>query len=64
MLRHKYHAKDASTARQSTILAMHGVRWAALDWIPGWKPSKRTVLDFMHGIYLGTYNCYIVENLN
>ncbi|KAF9060780.1 hypothetical protein BDP27DRAFT_1385475 [Rhodocollybia butyracea] len=26
------------------------------DWIPGWRPSKQTVLDFMHAIYLGA-NC-------
>lgn len=53
MLRQKYHAKDASVARQSTILAMYGVRWAALDWIPGWRPATCTALDFMHCIYLG-----------
>lgn len=59
MLKQKYLSKDASIARQNTILRNHGVRWSCLDWIPGWRPSMQTALDFMHCIYLGTYCCLL-----
>ncbi|KAE9404131.1 hypothetical protein BT96DRAFT_989625 [Gymnopus androsaceus JB14] len=53
MLKQKFYSKDAPIPRQSTILKNHGVRFSAFDWIPGWRPSRQTALDFMHCIYLG-----------
>ncbi|EAU86909.2 hypothetical protein CC1G_10800 [Coprinopsis cinerea okayama7 len=53
LLKHKFHSRDAVPARQATINENHGVRWAAFDWIPGWKPAKQTALDFMHCVFLG-----------
>jgi hypothetical protein len=53
MLKQKYYAKDSSAQRQSAILKNHGVCWSALDWLPGWRPSKQTALDFMHAVFLG-----------
>jgi hypothetical protein len=53
MLKQKFYSKDAPVQRQSNILASHGVRFSALDWIPGWRPSLQTALDFMHCLFLG-----------
>ena len=55
MLKQKFYHKDAPTQRRNNILANHGVRFAALDYIPGWRPSQQTALDFMHAIFLSTY---------
>ncbi|KAF8968992.1 hypothetical protein BDZ97DRAFT_1754924 [Flammula alnicola] len=52
-LKQKFYSKDAPLPRQAAILKNHGVQWSALDWIPGWRPSKQTPLDFMHCIFLG-----------
>ncbi|KIK71709.1 hypothetical protein GYMLUDRAFT_66805 [Collybiopsis luxurians FD-317 M1] len=51
----KFPARDdfEMLKQKSTILKNHGVRWSALDWIPGWRPALQMVLDFMHCIYLG-----------
>lgn len=53
MLKQKFYFKNAPTRRQTSILANHGVRFSVLDYIPGWRPSLMTALDFMHCIYLG-----------
>ncbi|KAJ3845821.1 hypothetical protein EV368DRAFT_77177 [Lentinula lateritia] len=53
MLKQKLYAKDALVPRQSAILKNHGVHFSAFDWIPGWRPSKQTALDFMHCMFLG-----------
>ena len=53
MLKQKFYSKDAPLPRQNTILSAHGVRFAALDWLPGWLPSRKTALDWMHCIFLG-----------
>jgi len=58
MLKQKYYSRDAPIPRQNTILTHHGVRWASLDLIPGWRPSRQTALDFMHCIFLGTPSLY------
>jgi hypothetical protein len=55
MLKQKFYHKDSPPQRQTTILAQHGVRWSALDWIPGWRPSTQTALDFMHAVFLGKF---------
>lgn len=53
MLKQKFYSKDAPPARCKNILDNHGVRFCAMDRIPGWRPSRQTVLDFMHAMFLG-----------
>ncbi|KAG1734770.1 hypothetical protein EDD22DRAFT_852445 [Suillus occidentalis] len=53
MLRQSFYSKDATQARQDAILKDFGVRWSILNLISGWLPSKKSVLDFMHAIFLG-----------
>ncbi|KAG1888658.1 hypothetical protein F4604DRAFT_1877216 [Suillus subluteus] len=48
-----FYSKDATQARQDAILKDFGVRWSILNLISGWLPSKKSVLDFMHAIFLG-----------
>ncbi|KAJ3512148.1 hypothetical protein NMY22_g15420 [Coprinellus aureogranulatus] len=50
---HKYHSRKAPPLQQAHILKNKGVRWSALDWLPGWRPCKQAALDFMHCIFLG-----------
>lgn len=53
LLRQKFRSKDAGPQRQDDINNRYGVRFSAMDWIPGWTPSMQTPLDFMHCIFLG-----------
>ncbi|KAG2757569.1 hypothetical protein P692DRAFT_20711205 [Suillus brevipes Sb2] len=53
MLRQSFYSKDATPARQEAILRDHGVRFSILNVIPGWLPSRKSALDFMHCIFLG-----------
>ncbi|EIW77947.1 hypothetical protein CONPUDRAFT_61597 [Coniophora puteana RWD-64-598 SS2] len=53
LLRQALYSKDAPPARQDQILDDHGARFVTLDLIPGWLPKTKTVLDFMHCVYLG-----------
>ncbi|KAH9942644.1 hypothetical protein B0H21DRAFT_696303 [Amylocystis lapponica] len=53
MLKHAYRAKDAGPRRENTILRDYGVRWSIMNILSGWLPASKTVLDFMHNIFLG-----------
>ncbi|KAG2061047.1 hypothetical protein BDR06DRAFT_993204 [Suillus hirtellus] len=53
MLRQSFYSKDATPTRQEAILRDHGVRFSILNVIPGWLPSRKSALDFMHCIFLG-----------
>jgi len=53
----------AAPARQAQILHDHGIRWSVLNLIPDWKPSSKTVLDFMHNIFLGMITHFYKEVL-
>ncbi|KAG1810737.1 hypothetical protein EV424DRAFT_1571382, partial [Suillus variegatus] len=53
MLRQSFYSRDAGPARREAILRDHGVRWSILNLLSGWLPSKKSVLDFMHCIFLG-----------
>ncbi|KAG1737090.1 uncharacterized protein EDB91DRAFT_1249737 [Suillus paluster] len=53
MLHQSFYSRDAGPARQEAILRDHGVRWSILNLLSGWLPSKKSVLDFMHCIFLG-----------
>ena len=53
LLKHAFRSKNAGPQRQDAILCDHGVRWAAFNSISSWLPASKTVLDFMHNIFLG-----------
>ncbi|KAG1725027.1 hypothetical protein EDB19DRAFT_1897829 [Suillus lakei] len=53
MLRQSFYSRDATQACQDAILKDFGVQWSILNLILGWLPSKKSVLDFMHTIFLG-----------
>ena len=53
MLKHAFQSKNATAPRQNTILRDHGVRWSSINLLSDWLPSKKTVLDFMHNVFLG-----------
>ncbi|KAH9948903.1 hypothetical protein B0H21DRAFT_689267 [Amylocystis lapponica] len=53
MLKHAYRSKGVNPRRENAILRDHGVRWSSMNWLAGWLPSSKTVLDFMHNIFLG-----------
>ncbi|KAG0698529.1 hypothetical protein DFH29DRAFT_877950 [Suillus ampliporus] len=56
MLHQSFYSRDAGPARQEAILRDHGVRWSILNLLSGWLPSKKSVLDFMHCIFLDQIN--------
>jgi hypothetical protein len=53
MLKWAFKSKKSGRQRQEVILRDHGVRWAAFNVIPDWLPASKTVLDFMHNVFLG-----------
>ncbi|KAF5384411.1 hypothetical protein D9615_003304 [Tricholomella constricta] len=63
MLKHAFRSKVASLARQLTILRDHGVRWAAFNLLSDWLPASKTVLDFMHNVFLGLICHFYMEVL-
>jgi hypothetical protein len=56
MLKSAYRSKTAPPQRQDVILRDRGVRWAAFNVISDWLPASKTVLDFMHNIFLGMFD--------
>src|SRR5262249_938349 len=40
MLKQKYYHKDALLQRRNQIVTTHGVCFSALDYVPGWRPSR------------------------
>ncbi|KAG1731639.1 uncharacterized protein EDB91DRAFT_1084995 [Suillus paluster] len=65
MLRQSFYSKDATQARQDAILKDFGVRWSILNLILGWLPSKKSVLNFMHAIFLGIIShLFIIGGIN
>ncbi|RDB30064.1 hypothetical protein Hypma_014106 [Hypsizygus marmoreus] len=61
LLKHAFRSKDAAPGRQNTILRDHGVRWAIFNTISDWLPSSKTVLDFMHNVFLGLICHFFME---
>lgn len=60
LLRHAFASRDTSDARKSDILKNYGMRWSALNTIPGWLPRTKSPVDFMHNVFLGTLNKYVI----
>jgi hypothetical protein len=55
MLKFAFKCKTAPAQRQDVILRDRGVRWAGFNVISDWLPASKTVLDFMHNIFLGMF---------
>ena len=55
---HAYESKNAtSNAARKRILDAHGVRWSALNTIPGFMPVKGAPLDLMHNLLGASIYC-------
>ncbi|KAI0092819.1 hypothetical protein BDY19DRAFT_903565 [Irpex rosettiformis] len=52
-LKYKFQARDADADRREEIADIKGVRWSALDLLPGWLPAQNSPLEFMHSTFLG-----------
>lgn len=52
-MKQAFRSRNAPTARQTEIMNDYGIRWSALNLVSGWKPSRKTALDFMHNVFLG-----------
>ncbi|KZT29817.1 hypothetical protein NEOLEDRAFT_1055472 [Neolentinus lepideus HHB14362 ss-1] len=53
LLRQSFLSKDAQPRRQEQILNDYGIRWCIKNLLPGWLPSQKCALDFMHNVFLG-----------
>ncbi|KII92119.1 hypothetical protein PLICRDRAFT_461608 [Plicaturopsis crispa FD-325 SS-3] len=58
MLRRAFESRVSGAAHQLVLLRDYGVRWVTLNLLSGWLPSTKTVLDFMHNVFLGLI-CHI-----
>lgn len=49
-----YDIRNATSQRERDIFASsHGIRWSAMNELPGWMPFDSAPLDLMHNLYLG-----------
>lgn len=46
-------SREADKKEREEIANKKGVRWSALDELPGWMPAKNSPLEFMHATFLG-----------
>jgi hypothetical protein len=53
LLKAGFQARNAGKARRDVILKTSGARFSIVNVIPGWLPSTKSALDFMHCIFLG-----------
>ncbi|KAH9839027.1 uncharacterized protein C8Q71DRAFT_893893 [Rhodofomes roseus] len=51
-LKYAFRARDADADDREQIAEERGVRWSALDLIPGWMPARCSPPEFMHAGYL------------
>lgn len=56
-LKYAFRARDADPVTREEIAEERGIRWSALDILPGWSPVSDTPPDFMHAAYLGENAC-------
>jgi len=52
-LKYAFKARIATNDEQEQIANERGIRWSALDSLPGWLPGWDSPTDFMHAIFLG-----------
>ena len=51
--------RDCQSERErERLFRLHGIRWSALLDLPYWNPMVSTILDSMHGAYLGLSQTY------
>lgn len=51
-VKYAYRARYASHEVREEIAAQRGVRWSTLNELPGFLPSRDSLLDYMHMIFL------------
>jgi len=56
-----FQSRGAGKARQAVILKTAGARFSVMNTLPGWLPSTKSALDFMHCIFLGLLPLFICE---
>lgn len=56
-------ARDADQLERVEIADKRGVRWSALDELPGWLPARDTPGEFMHGTFLGEVK-HLVQDIH
>lgn len=59
--------RDSPTkAKREAIQSQHGIRWSELLRLPYWDPTRFTVLDAMHNLFLGEFqhHCREVWQMN
>ncbi|KAF9461452.1 hypothetical protein BDZ94DRAFT_1371533 [Collybia nuda] len=61
LLKHAFKSRGAGPQRQMVILRDRSVQWAIFNTISNWLPASKTVLDFMHNIFLGIICHFFME---
>jgi hypothetical protein len=52
-LKYAFRARHAEQDEREEIAEKKGVRWSALNKLPGWMPAQNSPLEFMHATFLG-----------
>ena len=52
-LKYAFKACTVTNDKQEQIANECGIRWSALDSLPGWLPGQDSPTDFMHAIFPG-----------
>jgi hypothetical protein len=48
-----YDIRGADVKERNKFAASHGIRWSAMNELPGWMTYSSAPLDLMHNLYLG-----------
>jgi hypothetical protein len=48
-----YDVRGADIKERDNFAASHGIRWSAMNELPGWMTYSSAPLDLMHNFYLG-----------
>jgi hypothetical protein len=51
-IKYSFRSRNADSATVDTIHENRGVHWSALNYLPGWMPARRSVIEFMHAVFL------------
>jgi hypothetical protein len=55
-IKYAYRSRNTDPDGADDIAARRGVRWSVIDELPDWFPSGKSVIEFMHCVYLCKYN--------
>ncbi|KIK44122.1 hypothetical protein CY34DRAFT_54623, partial [Suillus luteus UH-Slu-Lm8-n1] len=58
-IKYSFRSRNADSVTVDAIHENRGVRWSALNYLPGWMPARSSVIEFMHAVFLG-----LVKHLN